>query len=274
MTTPQSGSGIGFLGGGHMARALVGALRRRGVAGDALHVCEPVVERAASLQRDFGVTLHEQAAHCIEAIETLVLAVKPQDLAAALVPLSEALGHRRPLVISIAAGVPTSRLRQWCAGAPVIRAMPNRPAMVGVGATGLYAGPEISAELRLKAAALLGAAGEVVWIDDETLMDVVTALSGSGPAYFYALAEALGRAGEAAGLPPAVSRTLARATLHGSGALAQAELTADLATLRESVTSKGGTTAAALEVFRRGNLESLVQDALEAAVRRGRELGG
>lgn len=274
MTAPQFGSGIGFLGGGHMARALLGALRRQGVPGGSLHVCEAVAGRAASLRQDFGVVLHEQAARCIEASETLVLAVKPQDLASALAPLTETLASRRPLVISIAAGVPTDRLREWCAGAPVIRAMPNRPAMVGVGAAGLYAGPEVPTELRRRAEALLGAAGEVVWIDDETLMDVVTAVSGSGPAYFFALAEALGRAGEAAGLAPAVARTLARSTLHGAGALAHAELGVDLATLRDSVTSKGGTTAAALEVLRQGGLDALVQDAVEAAVQRGRELGG
>lgn len=273
MTAPQFGSGIGFLGGGHMARALVGALRRRGVPGATLHVCEPIAERAAGLQQDFGVTLHTQATRCIEAVETLVLAVKPQDLGAALAPLTAVLAHHRPLVISIAAGVPTSRLREWCAGAPVIRAMPNRPAMVGVGATGLYAGRDVAAELRLRAEALLGTAGEVVWLDDEALMDVVTALSGSGPAYFFALAEALARAGEAAGLSPTVSRTLARSTLHGAGALAQTEPGSDLATLRDSVTSKGGTTAAALEAFRQGGLDALVKRAVEAAIRRGRELG-
>lgn len=274
MTAPQFGSGIGFLGGGHMARALVGALRRRGVPGATLHVCEPIAERAAGLQQDFGVTLHTQATRCIEAVETLVLAVKPQDLGAALAPLTTVLAHHHPLVISIAAGVPTSRLRDWCAGAPVVRAMPNRPAMVGVGATGLYAGPEVAAEFRLRAEIVMGAAGEVVWVDDEALMDVITAVSGSGPAYFFALAEALGRAGEAAGLPTTVARALARATLHGAGALAQAEPAVDLATLRDSVTSKGGTTAAALEALRRGDFDKLVQDAIEAAVRRGRELGG
>ena len=274
MTALQFGSGIGFLGGGHMARALIGSLHRSGVPGTALHVREALAERARGLQQDFGVILHADLADLLAVVDTLVVAVKPQDLAAALMPLSTELAERRPLVISIAAGVPTDRLREWCGGAPIIRAMPNRPATVGAGASGLYAGPEVSATLRQRAQALLGAAGIVVWIEDEALMDVVTALSGSGPAYFFALAEALGRAGETAGLPREVSRLLARATLQGAGALAEAEPAEDLATLRESVTSKGGTTAAALEALRHGGLDSLVQSAVDAAVARGRELAG
>lgn len=265
---------VGFLGGGHMARALIGALCRTGTPPFPLHVLEPVSERAERLRADFGVTLHSRMDALVAAIDTLVLAVKPQDLAAALSPVTTLIAARQPLVISIAAGVPTARLRELCGAVPLIRAMPNRPAMVGVGATGLYADAGVSAALRRRAEALLGAAGTVIWIEHEALMDVVTAVSGSGPAYFFALTEALARAGEAAGLPPAVARTLARATLEGAGALAAGSPESELAALRESVTSRGGTTAAALDAFRQGEFDTLVRTAVDAAIRRGRELGG
>jgi pyrroline-5-carboxylate reductase len=166
-------------------------------------------------------------------------------------------------------------LRELCgAGAgtalPVVRAMPNRPALLGRGASGLYAPPDIPPEARARAEAVLAAAGMVAWIDSEMLMDAVTAVSGSGPAYFFRLAEALADAGRAQGLPAEVAARLAAATLAGAGAMAAAD--ADLAGLRAAVTSRGGTTAAALTTLEAGGLERLVAEAVESATRRGREL--
>ena len=196
-----------------------------------------------------------------------------------LQPLQSTLARRRPLLVSIAAGLTVARLRQAAAptsdpgtGAAlsVVRAMPNRPAMLGLGATGLYAPPEVSAADRARAEALLAAAGTVAWIEDESLMDAVTAVSGSGPAYFFRLAEALAAAGRAQGLPAEIADRLAAATLVGAGALAAAD--PDLAALRASVTSRGGTTAAALAQFDADGLDRAVGRAVEAAVQRGREL--
>jgi len=202
----------------------------------------------------------------------VILAVKPQDAGAVLVPLAELLGAARPLLISVAAGVRIAALKAWCGAAvPVMRAMPNRPALIGAGATGLYAPPEVGAGSRALATEVLQSVGEVVWVPSEAALDVVTALSGSGPAYFFLLAELLAEAGESLGLEAAAARRLASATLYGSGLLAQSADT-DLAQLRLEVTSPGGTTAAALETFAAADLRATVRRALGAAVQRSREL--
>jgi pyrroline-5-carboxylate reductase len=266
---------VGFLGGGHMGRALVAALRRRGHPAAQILVGEPGADARGALERDFGVRATADNIEVAAAADILVLAVKPQDMAAALRPLQATLASRRPLVVSIAAGLPVARLRELCgagrtAALPVVRAMPNRPALLGLGASGLYAPPDVPAAARARAEAVLAAAGMVAWIDLETLMDAVTAVSGSGPAYFFRLAEALADAGRAQGLPSEVAARLAAATLAGAGAMAAAD--ADLAGLRAAVTSRGGTTAAALTTLEAGGLERLVAEAVESATRRGREL--
>ena len=262
---------IGFLGGGHMGRALVAALRRHDHPAAQIVVGEPGGDARRALERDFGVRTTADNLEVAAAADILVLAVKPQDMAAALLPLQVTLAHRRPLVVSIAAGLPVARLQEYCGTAlPIVRAMPNRPALLGLGASGLYAPAGVPAEARARAEAVLAAAGMVAWIDHETLMDAVTAVSGSGPAYFFRLAEALADAGRAQGLPTEVASRLAAATLAGAGAMAAAD--ADLAGLRAAVTSRGGTTAAALATFETGGLERLVAEAVESATRRGREL--
>jgi pyrroline-5-carboxylate reductase len=266
-----SGERFGFLGGGHMARALVAALLRQGVEPARITVGEADAARRAALAGDLGVGVTDDNTALVQTADVLVLAVKPQDMTAALRPLQQALAARRPLVVSVAAGLTVEQLRRDCGAAlPVVRAMPNRPAMLGSGATGLYAPAEVSAADRARAEALLGAAGIVAWIDDEPLMDAVTALSGSGPAYFFRLAEALAEAGRAQGLPAEVADRLAVATLAGAGAMAAADT--DLAALRASVTSRGGTTAAALAQFEADGLGPMVGRAVEAAVQRGRGL--
>lgn len=262
---------VGFLGGGHMGRALVAALRRQGHPPAQIAVGEPGAAARDALERDFGVRTTDDNLAVVEAADILVLAVKPQDMAAVLLPLQSPLARRRPLVVSIAAGLTVAQLRELCGTAlPMVRAMPNRPALLGLGASGLYAPPDLPDAARAKAEAVLGAAGMVAWIEIETLMDAVTAVSGSGPAYFFRLAEALADAGRIQGLPAEVASRLAAATLAGAGAMAAAD--PDLAKLRAAVTSRGGTTAAALATFEAGGLERLVADAVESATRRGREL--
>ncbi|MFM2110929.1 MAG: pyrroline-5-carboxylate reductase [Gammaproteobacteria bacterium] len=271
MTAPDLGRGIVFLGGGNMGRALIAALLRAGANPSLIRAIESHPPTAQALVADYGIETATDTSVVGSRIDTLVLAVKPQDMARALQPLHALLQRERPLVISVAAGLSVQQLQHWCGtDVPVVRAMPNRPALEGVGATGLFAPAWVATTLRERAASILATAGIVVSVDDESLMDVVTAVSGSGPAYFFRFAEALAAAGIAAGLSPAAATELARATLHGAGRMA--EPGADLAALRESVTSKGGTTAAALASFSDQDLERVVAAAVTAAVRRGREL--
>lgn len=277
ISTALDGATVGFLGGGHMGRALVAALRRHGHPAVQIIVGERDDRIRSALAQELGVRTTDDNMAVAAAADILVLAVKPQDMAGALQPLQRTLVHRRPLIVSIAAGLPVGRLRGLCGGVdaqgaalPVVRAMPNRPALLGLGATGLHAPPDVSAEVRLRAEAVMGAAGMVAWIDDESLMDAVTAVSGSGPAYFFRLAETLADAGRAQGLPADVATRLAAATLAGAGAMAAADT--DLAGLRAAVTSRGGTTEAALATFDAGGLARLVTEAVESATRRGREL--
>ena len=261
---------IGFLGGGHMGRALADALIKAGVPSSQIIIAEPQAQTRMQLQESLGIAAVSRGEELPDDLDVLLLAVKPQDLPTALAPLSRKL-NESTLIISIAAGVTSEQLCVLCGGnARVIRAMPNRPASLGVGATALFAGAGARIEDRRVAEALLNTAGTVEWISNESLMDVVTALSGSGPAYFFLLAEAMMDAASAQGLPPEVARRLAAATLEGAGAMCSQ--TDDLATLRQSVTSKGGTTAAALAQFEQANLKKLVAEAMQAAILRGQAL--
>jgi len=271
MTAPDLGRGLGVLGGGHMGRALVEALIKQGADRSRIKIAETSTPTANALGCELAVDVVADSRSLFPDIDTLILAVKPQDMAGALQVLRPQLEQNRPLVISIAAGLSVVQLQQWCGvGVPIIRAMPNRPALLGAGATGLYSANDVEKPLRNRAATILGCAGTIVWVDDEALMDVVTAVSGSGPAYFFRLAEALAAAGRLHGLPESTALQLARATLHGAGMMATPD--ADLSALRGSVTSKGGTTEAALDSFETQGLDAVVGAAVSAAVRRGREL--
>jgi pyrroline-5-carboxylate reductase len=260
------------LGAGNMGRVLIGGLLRSGTRPEHVSAGESQPAARAALARDFAITATADNRAAVADAAVVVLAVKPQDAAAVLAPLADLLATTRPLVISVAAGVRIAALKACCAAdVPMMRAMPNRPALIGAGATGLYAPPDVSAGQRALGAELLESVGEVVWVASEDALDVVTALSGSGPAYFFLLAELMAEAGESLGLEGAAARRLATATLYGSGLLAQSPDT-DLARLRGEVTSKGGTTAAALETFEAADLRATVRRALGAAVQRSREL--
>lgn len=260
------------LGAGNMGRALIGGLLRHGMRPEQITVGESQAAARAALSQEFGITATADNAAATGKANLIVLAVKPQDTGSVLAPLAPGLQQRRPVVLSIAAGVRVPALQRWCGtGVPVIRAMPNRAAFVGAGITGLFAPAGVDASQRAMAAQIMQSVGEVVWVPTEEALDVVTALSGSGPAYFFLLAEAMEKAGVELGLPGDTARRLSIATLHGAGLLAQSS-DGDLARLRAEVTSKGGTTEAALRVLQAADYEELISRAVAAAARRGSEL--
>jgi pyrroline-5-carboxylate reductase len=262
---------IAFLGGGNMAGALIGGLIARGFDAGAIHVVEVNAEARARLAAHYAVHVAAAPGAALRACDTLVLAVKPQDMRAALASLGMDLGGM--LVISIAAGLRLETLSRWMGGhRRIVRCMPNTPALIGKGISGLYAPPDVSGDERARAEQVLGAVGEVVWVDAEALLDPVTALSGSGPAYVFWFIEQLAAAGEKLGLEAQSAQRLALATVRGAAELA-AGAEEPPAVLRERVTSKGGTTEAALKVFADERMGERLARALEAASRRGAELG-
>jgi pyrroline-5-carboxylate reductase len=264
---------IAFIGGGNMARSLIGGLLRTGTPATSIAVAEPNGEGRAALTADFGVLGFASNIEAARDAGIWVLAVKPQVMEAVLAELAP-LASGGPLVVSIAAGVPIGRIQAALGpAAKVVRTMPNTPALIGAGVTGLCAGAGVGMEDCRRAEALLASAGATAWIADEALMDVVTAVSGSGPAYFFLLIESLIAAGIEQGLAPEVAHTLATHTALGAARMA-IESGEDAATLRQRVTSPGGTTAAALASFEGDGFRAIVARAVAAATRRGRELAG
>lgn len=274
MTHPTTDSlpRIAFIGGGNMARSLVGGLVARGVAPGRIAVAEPQATLRSALTADFGIAVHEAGAEAAANADLWVLATKPQVMREVCAGLADQAMASHPLVVSIAAGITTDQIDRWLGGGhAIVRSMPNTPALLGAGVTGLHANPRVDAAGRDAAQTLLGAVGHTVWIDDEALMDAVTAVSGSGPAYFFLLAEAMQAAAEAQGLPPAAARDLVLHTALGAARML-VESGEDAATLRQRVTSPGGTTQAALETFEAGGLRLLTDRAIMAATHRGGEL--
>lgn len=255
-----------------MARSLIGAQLARGVPPAAIRVAEPRAEARDALAREFGITTWAANPDAVQGADCIVLAVKPQVMRAACTTLAPSITAANPLIISIAAGVRIAQLEHLLgAHHAIVRCMPNTPALVGAGAAGLCPNANVSAAQRTLADNILSAAGIVRWIDDEAQMDTVTALSGSGPAYFFLLVEALEDAAVELGLPRAAARALAAQTCLGAGHML-ADSSEPAATLRQRVTSPHGTTAEALAVFEQGDLRGLVQRAVAAAQRRGGEL--
>ena len=255
-----------------MARSLIGGLLRNGTPAGAIGVSEPNAELRAALVRDFGVATHEQNSAAADGADVLLLAVKPQVMKTVCEGLRAAVQARRPLLVSIAAGIRIEQLDRWLGGGTaIVRAMPNTPALIGAGATGFCANARVDAAQRDLAKSILGAAGGTVWIGDEALMDTVTAISGSGPAYFFLLVEALEDAAVAQGMPRATARELAAQTCLGAGRMLREDSAAP-AELRQRVTSPGGTTQAALESFAASDFRAIVARAVAAATQRGRDL--
>ncbi len=263
---------LAFIGGGNMARSLIGGLLKTGVAPATLSVAEPMAEARHALGREFRIACYAENRLAVAEAEVVVLAIKPQIMPAIRAELLDILQRNRPLLISIAAGVRLDQLERWFgAGLPIVRCMPNTPALIGAGATGLCANNRVSPTQKAQAQHILDAAGITRWIDDEALMDTVTALSGSGPAYFFALVEAMEAAAVAQGLPRDSARALAAQTCFGAGRML-VEGSEDPAALRQRVTSPRGTTQAALESFTADGLTRIVARAVAAATQRGVEL--
>jgi pyrroline-5-carboxylate reductase len=260
---------IAFVGGGQMAGSLIGGLRAAGHPAARLRVAEPDETRAAALRREYGVAVHPSARELAADCDALVLAVKPQVMQQAVAGLAPG---KDTLVVSIAAGIRIESLRQWLGDeAPIVRCMPNTPALLGSGVSGLYAPGTVAPAARALAEKILGAVGKTCWVKSEALLDAVTAVSGSGPAYFFLLAEAMCEAGISLGLDRPTAQLLAEQTLVGAGRMAAGGT--GVAQLRANVTSRGGTTEAAIAHFEQHGLRALVGDALRAASERSRVLG-
>jgi len=261
-----------MIGAGNMARALIGGLLARDHPAHQLCAADPDAETRAAIRRDFEIATHADNAQAAESADVVVLAVKPQVIDPVLKSIRPVLDGNA-VVVSIAAGVPIATIaRALGESRAIVRVMPNTPALYGEGASGFCASAACGASDKAAVEQIFGAVGKVFEIEDEALMDVVTAVSGSGPAYFFALAEALAEAGRNAGLDPSVAEQLSAQTAAGAGAML-AVGDAHAAELRHRVTSPGGTTAAALERFEKQDFRGMVADAVEAAIRRGRELG-
>lgn len=262
---------ITFLGGGNMATALVSGLRAKGYSAAGMQVIEPLEENREKLTASFGIRCAEKVDASALNCDVIVLAVKPQQMKAAVAPLVGKL--KRHLVISIAAGLRVADLGRWLGGhALIVRGMPNTPAMIGAGLTGLYAAPAVNEEGRAVAEQILQAVGATLWVNDEAQIDAVTAISGSGPAYVFHFIESLQDAAVALGFNIVDARRLAVETFLGAAKLA-AQSPDPVALLRERVTSKGGTTAAALDSFYADNIHDAIERGTRAACARGRELG-
>lgn len=263
---------IAFIGGGNMAASLVGGLVRQGCAPVRITVTDPRPEQLQAIAEKFGVCVTADNDQAARHAELLVFAVKPQVFRQAALPLAEAVRVGQPLVISIAAGIAERDIRRWLGeGTAIVRAMPNTASLLGAGAAALYANPAVTPAQRQLTEAVLGAVGLVLWLDDESLLDAVTALSASGLAYYFLLTELMEDAGRKLDLPADAARRLTQQTLAGAARMA-AESGDDAATLRQKVTSPGGTTAAALKVFDSADLRTIVLRALTAARDRGRQL--
>lgn len=264
---------IVFIGGGNMARSLIGGMVANGTLVQDITVVEPVEALRRQLEQDFGIKTADEAQSTLEQADCVLLAVKPQVLKAVVEPLAPTLASRRPLLISIAAGVTEPKLNQWCgSGHAVVRCMPNTPSLLREGATALYANSQVSEEQKRLAQEILSAVGLALWVEQEQQLDAVTAVSGSGPAYFFAFIEAIQAAGEKLGLSSEQARQLTIQTALGAARMA-AESGEAPGTLRERVTSKGGTTAAALASFAESGLNEIVEKALTAARDRSEQLG-
>jgi pyrroline-5-carboxylate reductase len=265
-----------FIGGGNMATALIGGLVARGAAGADFHVVEPAADARARIgERHPGVHAHAACTRDALADATLVVfAVKPQQMReAARAVAAEIAPGRGPVVLSIAAGIRIADLGRWLGGyRRIVRAMPNTPALIGKGISALYAERDVDAPARALAAAVVEAAGEVIWVDREAMLDAVTGVSGSGPAYVFYFIEALERAACELGFEPRDARRLAYATFAGAVALAQAS-PEEPATLRAQVTSKRGTTERAITVLEGDAVGATIVAAVKAAAERARELG-
>jgi pyrroline-5-carboxylate reductase len=263
---------IGFIGAGNMARSLAGGLLNNGWSAEHLRLSDSDANQRRGAEQALGLKTFATNSELAAEAEVLVLAVKPQALKAVAEEIASTVQKQRPLVVSIAAGIRVDDIERWLGGnLSVVRVMPNTAALIGSGATGLYANARVSTAQRDEAESILRAVGVTVWVEDEALIDTVTAISGSGPAYFFLVMEVLEKAAIKHGLDPKTARLLTLETAFGAAKMAL-EGGEEPAQLRRRVTSPGGTTEKALQALEAGQIERLFDDAVVAAMQRAREL--
>ncbi|OOL39573.1 pyrroline-5-carboxylate reductase [Pseudomonas sp. FSL W5-0299] len=261
---------IAFIGAGNMAASLIGGLRAKGLDAAQIRASDPGAETRAKVQAEHGVEVFADNADAIQDADVVVLAVKPQAMKAVCEAIRPSLKPNQ-LVVSIAAGITCASMNNWLGAQPIVRCMPNTPALLRQGVSGLFATAEVNAEQRQQAEELLSAVGIALWLNEEQQLDAVTAVSGSGPAYFFLLIEAMTAAGVKLGLPADIAAQLTVQTALGAAHMAVAS-DVDAAELRRRVTSPAGTTEAAIKSFQAGGFEALVEKALGVAAHRSAEM--
>ena len=266
----MSNTRIAFIGAGNMAASLIGGLRAKGLDAAQIRASDPGAETRARVHAEHGIELFADNAQAIDGAEVVVLAVKPQMMKAVCEALRPHLTAQQ-LVVSIAAGITCASMAKWLGEQPIVRCMPNTPSLLRQGVSGLYATGAVTEAQRQQAQELLSAVGLALWLENEQQLDAVTAVSGSGPAYFFLLIEAMTAAGEKLGLPRDIAAQLTLQTALGAAHMAVAS-DVDAAELRRRVTSPAGTTEAAIKSFQAGGFEALVETALGAAAHRSAEM--
>ena len=269
MTTQPT---ISFIGAGNMASSIIGGLINQGFSGDHIYASDPTTAHLESLQSRYGIHTLSDNHQAILNADIVVLCVKPQILQAVCTEIADAIKQKQPLVISIAAGIEISHISQWLDSTPaIVRCMPNTPALIGQGATGLYANAQVTEAQKEQANRIFSAVGITEWVADESLLHGVTAISGSGPAYFFMIMEAMEAAAVKTGLSADTAHQLTVQTILGAAEMAKkSEL--EPAQLKKNVMSPGGTTERAIQAFETGGLNELFQTAIEAAFERSKEM--
>lgn len=263
-------SQITFIGAGNMAASLIGGLRKQGVAAEQIRASDPGVTQLQAVQDAFAISTYSDNSLAIANADVIVLAVKPQVMRTVCEQLAAHLTANQ-LIISIAAGITSASLSQWLGERAIVRCMPNTPALLGLGATGLTASADTNTEQRNNAESLLRAVGTTTWVNNEQQIDAVTAVSGSGPAYFFLLMEAMIQAGQQLGLSAEAAKQLTLNTALGASQMAL-DSDVEIAELRRNVTSPGGTTEQAILTFQHEGFNDIVFDALEAARNQAQKL--
>ncbi|NAW33131.1 pyrroline-5-carboxylate reductase [Halomonas alimentaria] len=263
---------VTFIGAGNMAGAIIGGMIDSGFSADAITATSPDDSMLAPLRERLGIQTSTDNAAAVAEADVVVLAVKPQIMRQVCEGMRDAVQARRPLVVSVAAGLPAETLVRWLGGdLPLVRCMPNTPSLVGAGAAGLYANAKVSEAQRHLATELMEAVGLVEWVDDEGLLEAVTAVSGSAPAYFFLMFEAMEEAGARLGLPADTARRLAMQTALGAAKMAMASDKSP-AELKRNVMSPGGTTERAIEHLEQAGLRTTLAEAMDACAARAREM--
>lgn len=263
---------IGFIGAGNMAGAIIGGMLDSSFPAASIWASAPDDDHLQTIRRNFGVSVTTDNRYCAQQSDVVILAVKPQIMAQVCGDIAPIVQNTRPLVISIAAGLTADTLDGWLGGGlPLVRVMPNTPSLVGKGAAGLYANSNVSDQQKEITGSIFNSIGTALWLDDEEMLHAVTALSGSGPAYFFLMLEALEESATRAGIDSAKARQLAIQTMAGAAEMA-ARSEFDPAQLKRNVMSPGGTTERAVQTFEDGGLRALVAKAYQAALSRSREM--